>query len=284
MTNLQLFIACVAIWGSTWIAITFQLGRVDPEASVFYRFLLASLLLFAYCLARRLPLRYSLREHSWIARQGVFMFSVSYIFVYYAEANVVSGLVAVGYSASRCWACSACGRSRHPDDAARDFARFSASPGSCSSSGRSSRACRAAGVPCWARSSPRSRVMSTGKPGRRTATRRRDWRVAVRLRHALRRALRAPWTLAGGRSLDFEPTPGVRPVARYLAISARCRLRLLPHACCSIGAARSGYTFNGADRALGISAMFESFGGTAHVARDRRLGGGETSDPAGEAC
>lgn len=100
MSNLRLFVACVAIWGSTWIAITFQLGRVAPEASVFYRFLLASLLLFAYCLARRLPLRYTAREHAWIALQGVFMFSVSYIFVYYAEANVVSGLVAVGYSAS----------------------------------------------------------------------------------------------------------------------------------------------------------------------------------------
>ncbi len=100
MSNLQLFIAAVAIWGSTWLAITYQLGRVAPEASVFYRFLLASLLLFAYCLARRLPLRYSLREHLWIAFFGVLMFSVSYIFVYYAEEHVVSGLVAVGYSAS----------------------------------------------------------------------------------------------------------------------------------------------------------------------------------------
>ena len=98
--NLNLFIACVAIWGSTWLAIKFQLGVVAPEASVFYRFLLASMLLFAYCLARRLPLRYTLREHAWIALLGVFMFSVSYIFVYYAEEHVVSGLVAVGYSAS----------------------------------------------------------------------------------------------------------------------------------------------------------------------------------------
>ena len=40
LSNLQLFVACVAIWGSTWIAITFQLGKVAPEASVFYRFLL----------------------------------------------------------------------------------------------------------------------------------------------------------------------------------------------------------------------------------------------------
>ena len=100
MTNLHLFVVCVAIWGSTWLAITYQLGTVAPEASVFYRFLLGSLLIFGYCIARRLPLRYSLREHLWIALMGILMFSVSYIAVYYAERYVVSGLVAVGYSAS----------------------------------------------------------------------------------------------------------------------------------------------------------------------------------------
>ena len=100
MSNLQLFIAAVAIWGSTWLAITFQLGKVAPEASVFYRFLLASLLVFAYCFARRLPLRYTSRQHLWVALMGVLMFSVSYVLVYYAEQHVVSGLVAVGYSAS----------------------------------------------------------------------------------------------------------------------------------------------------------------------------------------
>jgi drug/metabolite transporter (DMT)-like permease len=100
LTNVRLFVACVAIWGSTWFAITFQLGRVAPEASVAYRFLLAALLLFGYCAARGLKLRFAAREHAWIALQGVLMFSVSYIYVYYAERNVVSGLVAVGYSAS----------------------------------------------------------------------------------------------------------------------------------------------------------------------------------------
>jgi drug/metabolite transporter (DMT)-like permease len=100
MGNLRLFVACVAIWGSTWLAIKFQLGRVAPEASVAYRFLLASVLLFGYCAARRLPLRYSLHQHAWFALVGVFMFSTSYLFVYYAEEHLVSGLVAVGYSAS----------------------------------------------------------------------------------------------------------------------------------------------------------------------------------------
>jgi drug/metabolite transporter (DMT)-like permease len=100
LSNLQLFIACVGIWGSTWLAITFQLGRVAPEASVFYRFLLAALLLFAYCAARRLPLRFNARAHAWFALLGLTMFSIGYILVYYAEQHVVSGLVAVGYSAS----------------------------------------------------------------------------------------------------------------------------------------------------------------------------------------
>jgi drug/metabolite transporter (DMT)-like permease len=100
LTNLQLFVACVAIWGSTWLAITYQLGRVAAEASIFYRFLLASALLFAFCAVRRLPLRYPRREHLWLALLGITMFGASYIFVYYAEELVVSGLVAVGYSAS----------------------------------------------------------------------------------------------------------------------------------------------------------------------------------------
>jgi len=99
-SNLQLFATCVLIWGTTWLAITFQLGRVAAEASVAYRFLLASLMIFAYCLVRGLKLRYALREHAWLALLGVLMFGVSYIFVYYAEEHVVSGLVAVGYSAS----------------------------------------------------------------------------------------------------------------------------------------------------------------------------------------
>jgi drug/metabolite transporter (DMT)-like permease len=68
--------------------------------SVAYRFLLASVLLFAWCALRKLPLRFPMREHAWLALFGVGSFGVGYVFVYYAEMHVVSGLVAVGYSAS----------------------------------------------------------------------------------------------------------------------------------------------------------------------------------------
>ena len=100
MGNLRLFVACVAIWGTTWLAIKYQLGRVAPEASVSYRFFTASMLIAGYCRLRRLSLAFTARQHLWIATFGVLMFGVSYVCVYYAEQHVVSGLVAVGYSAS----------------------------------------------------------------------------------------------------------------------------------------------------------------------------------------
>ena len=100
MSNLQLFTMCVAIWGSTWLAIKFQLGRVAPEASVFWRYLIAAAIVFAYCRVRRLPLGFSRQDHLWFVLMGALMYCLSYVFVYYAEEHVVSGLVAVGYSAS----------------------------------------------------------------------------------------------------------------------------------------------------------------------------------------
>ena len=100
LNTLTVFAGCVAIWGTTWLAITFQLGSVPVEASVAYRFLLAAALLAAYCKLRRLPMRFSAAEHAALALLGLLMYSVGYLFVYRAEMHVASGLVAVGYSAS----------------------------------------------------------------------------------------------------------------------------------------------------------------------------------------
>jgi drug/metabolite transporter (DMT)-like permease len=94
------YVACVAIWGSTWLAITFQLDTVPPAVSVLYRFALAALLLFGYCRVRGLPLRFGARQHAALAVQGTLMYSIGYVFVYYAETRVVSGLVSVGFSLS----------------------------------------------------------------------------------------------------------------------------------------------------------------------------------------
>ena len=95
-----MFLTCVAIWGTTWLAITFQLGPVAPEVSVSHRFLLAALCVALWCRARGLSLAFPVRQHAALALLGVTMYGVSYIAVYHAERFLASGLVAIGYSAS----------------------------------------------------------------------------------------------------------------------------------------------------------------------------------------
>jgi drug/metabolite transporter (DMT)-like permease len=103
MQNSVMYFITVLIWGSTWLAIKFQLGEVAPEASIFYRFLAAALILLGYCLLRKLPLRFSFREHLYIALQGLLLFSLNYILVYLAEGYLTSGLVAITFSTIILW-------------------------------------------------------------------------------------------------------------------------------------------------------------------------------------
>lgn len=90
-----LFAICSLIWGSTWFAITFQLGSVPPSASVGWRFLLAGCVLLIVCALRGESLRLARREYLWAALQGFLLFGVSYVCVYRAEQYIASGLMAV---------------------------------------------------------------------------------------------------------------------------------------------------------------------------------------------
>jgi drug/metabolite transporter (DMT)-like permease len=103
MSTLNLYALSTLIWGSTWLAITFQLGIVPPAVSVVWRFALSALILFAYALVRRMPLKFAAREHLWLAVQGFFMFGFSYVCVYLSEQTLTSGLVAVVFSIMVFW-------------------------------------------------------------------------------------------------------------------------------------------------------------------------------------
>ena len=103
MSTLNLYAITTLIWGSTWLAITFQLGTVPPAVSIVWRFALSALILLGYALVRQLPLRFSLRDHFWMALQGFFMFGLSYVCVYLAEGSLTSGLVAVVFSVIVFW-------------------------------------------------------------------------------------------------------------------------------------------------------------------------------------
>lgn len=98
MYNASLYLITVLIWGSTWLAIKFQLGVVAPELSIAYRFGLAASILFIFSLIRKIPLRFDLRIHSFFALQGFLLFSLNYLLVYLAEGYLTSGLVAIIFS------------------------------------------------------------------------------------------------------------------------------------------------------------------------------------------
>jgi drug/metabolite transporter (DMT)-like permease len=98
LNNSLLFATPVLIWGSTWMAIRYQLGVVDPLVSVACRFLLAGALMLGYCGYRGVHLRFRVRDQIFVALQGVLLFGVNYWLVYLAERGLPSGLVAVVFS------------------------------------------------------------------------------------------------------------------------------------------------------------------------------------------
>lgn len=86
------------IWGSTWFAIKFQLGQVDPLASVAYRFLIAGILLISFCMINKMNLRFSWKEHLLMMLQGMILFGFNYWLVYLAEEDLTSGIVSIIFS------------------------------------------------------------------------------------------------------------------------------------------------------------------------------------------
>ena len=92
MTNTILYALTVLIWGSTWLAIEFQLGSVAPEASVLYRFLIAAALMWLYCGWAKIPLRFSLINHGFLILLGLGVFSLNYLMMYFAQQTLTSAM------------------------------------------------------------------------------------------------------------------------------------------------------------------------------------------------
>ncbi len=95
MSNVQLFVLCTLIWGSTWIAITFQLGEIAPALSVAYRFTMASVALGMYCWYKKLPFRMPLHIHVKMAAVGLSLYTLDYSFLYESQKYIVSAVVAL---------------------------------------------------------------------------------------------------------------------------------------------------------------------------------------------
>lgn len=97
--NSLLYISTVLIWGSTWLAIAWQVGDVAVPVSVFYRFLIAALvLLTGLTVFRRQALGGS--DHLYCLLQGGCVFGLNFYCFYTAAAYLPSGLIAILFSMS----------------------------------------------------------------------------------------------------------------------------------------------------------------------------------------
>jgi len=96
--NASLFTLIVFVWGLTWYAIRLQLGPAPAETSIFWRFLVASAIMWIGLAVTRRLKRVPLRAHLWFATLGVALFSCNFLFFYNAERFVASGVVSVVFA------------------------------------------------------------------------------------------------------------------------------------------------------------------------------------------
>ncbi len=98
MISVFLYATVVLIWGSTWLAVKYQLGPVSPEVSVAYRMGSAALMLFFLGFIKQLPFKYALPVHLLMMLQGALLFSLNFFLFYLAAESLVTGLIAVIFS------------------------------------------------------------------------------------------------------------------------------------------------------------------------------------------
>jgi len=98
MNNFFLFMGTLFCWSPTWYVIKFQLGYVDPLVSVFYRFLIAAIIIFVYSIFKKKNLKFSLNQHVWFLLFGVCLYSLNYVFFYLSNTYLISAFPAIVFS------------------------------------------------------------------------------------------------------------------------------------------------------------------------------------------
>lgn len=98
MRNLVLFISTLICWSPTWYLIKFQFGVVDPLISIFYRFFIASIIVFIFLILSQKKMSFNLHQHLSFLLLGVTLFSLNYIFFYLANTYLISGIVTIAFS------------------------------------------------------------------------------------------------------------------------------------------------------------------------------------------
>ena len=98
MNNIILFTITLFCWSPTWYLIKFQLGYVDPLVSVFYRFLIASFIIFIFLIIKNEKLKFSINKHLWFLVFGICLYSINYVFLYLSNTYLISAFPAIVFS------------------------------------------------------------------------------------------------------------------------------------------------------------------------------------------
>src|SRR5262249_30696447 len=92
---LAVWLLLCLIWGSTWVFIKLGLDDWPPFTFAALRFLLASAILWAVVLSRRIPLPRARRDWAMMAGLGFIAFALNFGLIFWGESRIPSGLTAV---------------------------------------------------------------------------------------------------------------------------------------------------------------------------------------------
>jgi drug/metabolite transporter (DMT)-like permease len=99
MYNFALYLLTISIWGSTWILAKFQVDEVSALQSVFYRYVIAAILLQGLISGMRSRNSHSLKTHGKFFLLGSLLFCWNYVLFYTAtDLGITTGLIAVIFS------------------------------------------------------------------------------------------------------------------------------------------------------------------------------------------
>ena len=98
-----LYLAMILVWGSSWLAIAWQISDISPIVSVFYRFALAEIIMFPMMKILGKIQQVRAKDHIFFALHGALLFSLNFICFYYASHYIVSGLIAIIFSLATIW-------------------------------------------------------------------------------------------------------------------------------------------------------------------------------------
>ena len=89
------YVACVLIWGTTWLAIKVSLTGFPAVGGAGFRFIIAGLFLYALGALVRVDVRRAAPPLHLVVVLAITMFGLNYALTYLAETHLASGLVAV---------------------------------------------------------------------------------------------------------------------------------------------------------------------------------------------